>query len=356
VGPCRGLLGVETAPLSPVVRMAPRLGALGIRTRRVPVSMDPRPAARAKKAPRLPRRVAALGMDRRRRQALGAGDRQPMPLPPPPPPRLLPRPPLGGAPQALHRCRGRGHPRLPGLRSLPPRRCAPLGLPPGGTKRRRPLHGNMGVMEQVRRPGVPRRALWPRWRHGGRQGAWARLATGRTALALGAMRRHGNPACRQLAPRALFRSHRLDTLPGRVPMRTDGDHRRHGPLRRLHRQPRLAPMRLGTGLPYAGAPPHGALAVTRGGWTAVGAARGETGLSLLPHRPLGRQLLGQRCHLGSHRVEHRQDRRLAWCKGRMHFFIGGHWKVHGMDHKLNDTDLATILQPKWLQISKTSSI
>jgi hypothetical protein len=138
-------------------------------------------------------------------------------------------------------------------------------------------------------------------------------------------------------------------------MRTDGDHRRHGPLRRLHRQPRLAlmarlaPMRLGTGLPYAGAPPHGALAVTRGGWTAVGAARGATGLSLLPHRPLGRQLLGQRCHLGSHRVEHRQDRRLAWCKGRMHFFIGGHWKVHGMDHKLNDTDLATILQPKWLQ-------
>jgi hypothetical protein len=33
-------------------------------------------------------------------------------------------------------------------------------------------------------------------------------------------------------------------------------------------------------------------------------------------------------------------------KGCMHFFIGGHLKVHGMDHKLNDTNVATILQPK----------
>jgi hypothetical protein len=29
----------------------------------------------------------------------------------------------------------------------------------------------------------------------------------------------------------------------------------------------------------------------------------------------------------------------------MNFFIGRHLKVHGMEHKLNDTDLATILQP-----------
>ena len=72
---------------------------------------------------------------------------------------------------------------------------------------------------------------------------------------------------------------------------------------------------------------------------------GETGLQLLPHCPWLRQLLGKGCHLGGHRMEHRQDRRLALCKGRMNFFIGGHLKVHGMEHKLNDTDLATILQP-----------
>jgi hypothetical protein len=44
-------------------------------------------------------------------------------------------------------------------------------------------------------------------------------------------------------------------------------------------------------------------------------------------------------------MKHRQDRRLALCKGRMNFFIGRHLKVHGMEHKLNDTALATILQP-----------
>jgi hypothetical protein len=75
------------------------------------------------------------------------------------------------------------------------------------------------------------------------------------------------------------------------------------------------------------------------------AALGETGLQRLQRCPLLRQLLGQRCHLGGHRMKHRQDRRLALCKGRMNFFIGRHVKVHGMEHKLNDTNLATILRP-----------
>jgi hypothetical protein len=75
------------------------------------------------------------------------------------------------------------------------------------------------------------------------------------------------------------------------------------------------------------------------------AALGETGLQLLQHCSLLRQLLGKRYHLGSHRMKHRQDRRLALCKGRMNFFIGRHLKVHGMEHKLHDTDLATILPP-----------
>jgi hypothetical protein len=76
------------------------------------------------------------------------------------------------------------------------------------------------------------------------------------------------------------------------------------------------------------------------------AAFGETGLQLLSHCPVLRSLLGKRCHLGGHRIEHCQDRRFALCKGRMNFFIGGHLKVHGMDRKRNDTDLATSLQPK----------
>ena len=42
-------------------------------------------------------------------------------------------------------------------------------------------------------------------------------------------------------------------------------------------------------------------------------------------------------------MEHRHDRRFALFKGRMDFFIGGHVKVHGMDHKLNAPGLATML-------------
>ena len=60
------------------------------------------------------------------------------------------------------------------------------------------------------------------------------------------------------------------------------------------------------------------------------AALGETGLQRLQHCILFRQLLGKRCHLGGHRIEHCHDRRFALFKGRMDFFIGGHLKVHGM--------------------------
>ena len=69
------------------------------------------------------------------------------------------------------------------------------------------------------------------------------------------MRRHFNPDGRQIEHLALFISHRLDTLQGRVTMHTDGDPIRHSPLRMLHRQQRLALMarlatiRLVTGLP-----------------------------------------------------------------------------------------------------------
>jgi len=113
----------------------------------------------------------------------------------------------------------------------------------------------MVVIGEVRRPSVHRRAILHRVRHRVRKDSFARLATGRTDLDLGAMRRHVDPDRRQIEHLALFISHHLDTLQGRVTMRTEGDLMRHGPLRMLHRHQRLAlmarlaPIRLVTGLP-----------------------------------------------------------------------------------------------------------
>ena len=69
------------------------------------------------------------------------------------------------------------------------------------------------------------------------------------------MRRHFNPDRRQIEHLALFISHHLDLLQGRLTMRTQGDRMRHSPLRVLHSHQRLALMarlatiRLVTGLP-----------------------------------------------------------------------------------------------------------
>jgi hypothetical protein len=69
------------------------------------------------------------------------------------------------------------------------------------------------------------------------------------------MRHHFDPDRRQIKHLALFISHHLDIVQGRVTMRTAGDRIRHGPLRMLHRHQRLALMAwlatigLVTGLP-----------------------------------------------------------------------------------------------------------
>jgi len=78
----------------------------------------------------------------------------------------------------------------------------------------------------------------------------------------------------------------------------------------------------------------------------VVAALGETGWPRLPHCPLFRQRLGTRCHLRGHRMAHRHARRFVLVKGHRHCCIGGPLHVPGMDHKLHDTNVATILQPK----------
>jgi len=81
------------------------------------------------------------------------------------------------------------------------------------------------------------------------------MATGRTDLDLGAVRRHFNPDRRNIEDLALFIPHHLDALQGRLTMRTAGHLMRQGSLGMLHRQQRLTVMawlstiRLVTGLP-----------------------------------------------------------------------------------------------------------
>ena len=111
------------------------------------------------------------------------------------------------------------------------------------------------MIGEVRRPGLYCRAILYRLRYNVRKGPFARLATGRTDFNLGAMRRHFDSDRRKIEHLALFISHHLDILQGRVTMRTDGDLMRHGPLRMLHSHKRLAlmarlaTMRLVTGFP-----------------------------------------------------------------------------------------------------------
>src|SRR2546428_86337 len=136
--------------------MAPRMVALVIRKVRFPMVMDHRPREWAKNARLRHRLVATLGMDFIRRQTLGAGDMQPMQLPPHPQPRLIHMQHRGVAQQAFHRFRGRGNARVQVLRSLPHRRCAHPVLYQVFTYLRRPLHGNMVVVGEVRRPSLHR--------------------------------------------------------------------------------------------------------------------------------------------------------------------------------------------------------
>jgi hypothetical protein len=93
------------------------------------------------------------------------------------------------------------------------------------------------------------------------------MATGRTDLDLGAMRRHLDPGRRKIEPLALFIAYRLNLLQGRLTMPTAGDLMRDDPLRMLRRHQRLtlmarlATIGLVTRLPQAGGPLRLALAV-----------------------------------------------------------------------------------------------
>jgi hypothetical protein len=102
---------------------------------------------------------------------------------------------------------------------------------------------------------VHRGAVWHGVRHLLRKGPFGRTTTRRTDLDLGARRRHCAPDRRQIAPRALFLTPHLDTLEGRLTMRTAGHLMRQGPVGML-RSPqglavmaRLAAMRLVARLP-----------------------------------------------------------------------------------------------------------
>jgi hypothetical protein len=123
-------------------------------------------------------------------------------------------------------------------------------------------------MRPVRGPGLPRRPLGHRVRHGVRNDASAPRATDRTDRDRGARRRHRDPERRKIAPLALFIASRRDIWQGRLAMSTAGDRRRDEPLRmlcghqRLARMARLATLALVTSLPQAWGPLRWAIAVT----------------------------------------------------------------------------------------------
>ena len=91
----------------------------------------------------------------------------------------------------------------------------------------------MVVIGEVRRPGLYGRAILHRLRHGVRKGPFAQVATGRTDLDLGAVRRHFDPDRRKIEHLALFIPHHLNALQGRLTMRTAGHLMRQGAIQRL---------------------------------------------------------------------------------------------------------------------------
>src|SRR5919106_2569525 len=107
---------------------------------------------------------------------------------------------------------------------------------------RRPLHRDIVLIGEVRRPGVHHRTVLHRLSDGLRKASLTRTATLRTDLDLGPMRRHFDPDRRNIEYLALFIPHRLDTPQGGLTMPTVEDLMRFNPIRSLWSQQRLTVM------------------------------------------------------------------------------------------------------------------
>ena len=194
-------------------------------------------------------------MDLIRGQAVSTGHMQPVQLARHPQPRLIDVQHLSVAQQPFHRFRGRRNAPVQLLRGLQHRPFTHPVLHQIFEYLCRPLHGNMMLIGQIGRPGVYHRAVLDGLPHRRRKAPFIRMATRRTDLDRGAMRRYCDSDGWNVEHLALFIPHRCDSGQGRLTMRTGVRLVGLCPIRSVHSaqgmacMPRLTAVRLVTRLP-----------------------------------------------------------------------------------------------------------